>query len=139
MVLWRYSIHEMSPFGSFLGPFSPKYGSILLKFRAEVVSYTLKEFFHQSFKILCLSRKRTYSKFTVLVHVWAQFTPEKCKPLPKAKFFAKTTFLGLWNKASPRSQKNHRIVTKLIKEIHFLRSQLDFVRSFDTIAVRIFS
>ena len=56
----------------FLGTSFPKYGSILLTFWQEVVSYKTKTVFEQSLKILCLSRKAPYSKFTVLVHFWAQ-------------------------------------------------------------------
>ena len=70
--LWQCSIHEMALFGGFLGPFFPKYCSILLTFWQEVVSYKRKTVFEQSLKILCLNRKGTYPKFTVLVHFWAQ-------------------------------------------------------------------
>ena len=56
----------------FLSPFFSKYGSILLTFWQEVVSYKKKTVFEHSLKILCLRRKGTYPKFTVLVHFWAQ-------------------------------------------------------------------
>ena len=69
----------MAPFGRFLGPFSPKYGSSLLKFRPEVVSHNTKTAFEQSFKIKRLSGNGTYPKLTVLVHFWAQCTSGKPK------------------------------------------------------------
>ena len=56
----------------FLGPFFPKYGSILLILWLEVVSYRTKTVSEQSSKIFCWSRKLAYPKFTVLVHFWAQ-------------------------------------------------------------------
>ena len=93
MSSWRYSIHEMAPFRGFLGPFSPKYGSSLLKFRPEVAFHKTKTVSEQSFKIKCLSGNRTYPKLTVLVHFWAQFTPGKPKRLPKNKVFPETTSL----------------------------------------------
>ena len=37
MFSWRWSIYEMAYFGVFLGPNSPKYGAILLKFAPELI------------------------------------------------------------------------------------------------------
>ena len=37
MFSWRWSIYEMAYFGFFLGPNSPKYGAILLKFAPELI------------------------------------------------------------------------------------------------------
>ena len=68
MFSWRCSIHQMALFGGFLGPFSPKYGSNLLKFGPEIVYYKKKTFYKQCFKINCLSTNGAYLKFTVLVH-----------------------------------------------------------------------
>ena len=95
MFLWRCSIHEMAPFvgGGVLSPFSPKYGSSLLKFLPEVVSHKTKTVAEQSFKIKCLSGNRTYPELTVLVDFWAQFTPGKPKILPKNKVFPETASL----------------------------------------------
>ena len=90
MFSWRCSIHEMAPFGGFLGPFSPKYGSSLLKFRPEVVSHKKKTVSEQSFKIKCLCGNRTYPKLMDLVHFWAQFTSGKPKILPKNEVFPET-------------------------------------------------
>ena len=95
MFSWRCSIHEMALFGGFLDPFSPKYGSSLLKFRPEAVSHKKKTVSEQSFKVKCLSGNRTYPKLTVLVHFWAQFTPGKLKILPKTKIFPETASIGL--------------------------------------------
>ena len=83
----------MVPFGGFLGPFSPGYGSSLLKLRPEVASHKTKTVSEQSFKIKFLSKKWTYPKLTVLVHFWAQFTPEKSKILPETKIFPESASL----------------------------------------------
>ena len=89
MFSWRCSIHEMTPFGGFLGPFSPKYGSSLLKFRPEVVSDKVKTVSEQSFKIKCLSRNRTYPKLTVLIIFGPNLPLENPKYCQKTKFFQK--------------------------------------------------
>ena len=107
------------PFGGFLSPFSPKYGTTLLKFEPEVVSHKTKAVFKQHFKIKCLSRNRTYPKLKVLVHFWAQFIPGKPEILPEARIFPETTSLWLLNNTSTRFQINHRILMKLMKKIHF--------------------
>ena len=70
-------------FGGFLGLFSHKCGSSLLKFRLEVVSHKTKGVFEHSFKIKSLNGNGTYPQFTILVHLWAQFTHGKPKILPK--------------------------------------------------------
>ena len=114
-LLWC-SIHETT---LLLCPFSPKYGTSLLKFRPEVVSHKKMTVYKQSFKIKCLSRNWTYPKLKVLVHFWAQFTPGKPKILPKTRIFPKTTSLWLSNNTSTRSQINRWILIKLIKKIHF--------------------
>ena len=126
MFLWRCTIHEMAPFGRFLGLFSPKYGSSLLKFQSGVVSHKKKTVFEQSFKIKCLSRNGTHPKLTVLVHFGAQFTPGKPKILPKNKIFPETTSLLLPTNTSTRSQINHRILIKLIKKNLFGGKKLTF-------------
>ena len=64
----------------------------------------------------CLSTNGTYTKFLVLVHFWAQFTPGKPKILPKTKLFPETTSLGLSDDTSPKSQRNRRILVKIIKK-----------------------
>ena len=106
MLLWRCSIHEMATFGRFLGPFSPKYGLSLLKFRPEVVSHKKHTVSEQSFKIKCLSGNRTYPKLTVLIHFWAQFTPGKPNILPKNKIFPETT----WGKNGIFKVKNMPVI-----------------------------
>ena len=58
-----------------------------------------------------------HRKFTVLFHFGAQFTAGKPKILLKTKVSAKTTFLGISNSISPRSQKNYRILGKLSTKI----------------------
>ena len=107
------------PFGGLLSPFSPKYSTSLLKCRPEVVSHKRKTVSKQSFKIMCLSRNGTYPRLKVLVHLWAQFTPEKPKTLPKTRILPETTSLWLSNNAGTRSKINHRILIKSIKKIYF--------------------
>ena len=128
MFSWQCNIHEMAPFeggsgggggGRVLGLFTPKYGSILLKISPEVVYCKKKIVCEQSFKIKCLSTNGTYPKFTVLVRFWALFTPGKQKILKKTRIFLESTSLGLSNYTSPKSQINHRILTKIIKKIPF--------------------
>ena len=113
--------------GGFLGPFSPKHGSSFLKFRPEVVSHNTKTVSEQYFKIKRLSGNGTYSKLTVLVHFWAQFTPGKPKILAKNKILPETTSLCLLHNTSPRSQITYRILIKLIKKT-FFRPKMDFLR-----------
>ena len=120
MFLWQCSIHEMAPFRGFLGLFSPKYSSVLLKISPEVVYCKKNIMCKKSFKIKRLSANRMYPKFTVLVRFWAQFAPRKQRILLKTKILPETTFLGLSNYTSPKSQINHRILIKIIKKIHFL-------------------
>ena len=71
------------------------------------------------FKNSNLGGNGTYSKFTVLVHLWAKFTPGKPKILPKTKISAKTAFLGLSNNVCPKSQKNQRSLVISIKSPRF--------------------
>ena len=82
-----------APFGGFLGPFAPKYGSGFLKFRPEVVSHNTKAVSEQSCKIKPVIGNRTYSKLTVLVHFGTQFTPGKPKILPKKQNFPRNYIL----------------------------------------------
>ena len=98
MFSWWWSIYEMTTFGWFLGPFSPKHGYNLLKFWPEVVYYEKKSFCKQCFKIMCLRGNDTYPKFMVLDYFWAQFTPGKPKIWPTTKIFSETTSLGLSHK-----------------------------------------
>ena len=108
-----------NPFGGFLSPFSPKYGTSLLEFRpVVVVSHKTKTASKQSFKIKCLSGNGTYPKLKVLVHFWAQFTPGKPKILLKTRIFPETTSLLISNNTSNRSQINHRILIKLTQNIN---------------------
>ena len=102
------------PFLELLGPYSPKYCSILLKF-----SNKTKAVFEKSLKILNFGSNGMHPKFTVLVHFGAQFTTRKPKKLLKTKIYAKTASLGIPNNVSPRSQKNHRILVKLSKKKTF--------------------
>ena len=118
--------HETTLFcgeGGVLSPFYPKYGTILLKFRPEVVSHKTKAVSKKSFKIQGLSGNEMYPKLKVLVHFWAQFIPGKPKILPKASIFPETISLWLLNNTSTRFQINHRILIKLIKKTPHFRDQ----------------
>ena len=79
----------MAPFGGFIGVFSPKYGSSLLKLRPEVVSYKTKTVYEQSFKIKCLSRNGMHPKLTFLVHFGPNLPLENPKYCPKTRFSQK--------------------------------------------------
>ena len=66
--------------------------------------------FQKYFKILNFGSNGTHPKFTVLVHVGAQFTARKPKILLKTRISATTTYrtisLGISNNISLRSEKN---------------------------------
>ena len=109
MVSWQNSSHEMAHFEGVLGPLSPKYDRILLKCWPEVVYHKINSLYEQSFKIMSLRGNGPYPTFTVLVHIWAQFTPGKHKTLPKTKIIPETKSLGLSNNTSPRFHINLRI------------------------------
>ena len=126
IVLWWWSSHSVGAFWGFLDPFSPKYGSNLLKFGPEVVHRKTNKVCEQCFKIRCLSTNGTYPKFSFLDHFWAQFTPGKWWILPKNKFFPETKSLGLSDDTSPKSQINQRILTKLSKKPHFWGAKFTF-------------
>ena len=120
MFSWRCSSYKMGPFWEFLGLFSPKYRSNLLKFGSKVVYHNTKAVCERCFKITCLSGNGTYPKFSVLVHFWAQFTLRKMKILPKIKILPETASLGLSDDTSLKSQINRRILIKFIKNAHCL-------------------
>ena len=108
------------PFLGFLGLYSPKYCSILLKW-SEVVPNKTNTVFQKPFKILNFGSKGTHPRFTVLVDFGAHFPARKPKILLKTRISAKTTYrptsLGISNNVSLRSQKNHIILVKLSKKI----------------------
>ena len=82
MFLWRWSIHEMAHFWAFLGPNSPKYGPILLKFAPQLVFMGSKTVFFENSNFY---RNRTYPKFalfSVFVQLWGCFSPWR---RPKSK------------------------------------------------------
>ena len=111
------------PFWEFLGLHSPKYCSILLEFRPEVVTRKNNTVFEKSFRISNFDSSRTHPEFTVLVYFWTQYTAGKLKIFLKTEI-SKTTSWG--NNVSPRSQKNHRVLVKfyeLFKMCH-LRHRL---------------
>ena len=60
--------------------------------------------------------KRDISKVYSFALFWALFNPGKSKILVKTKLSPKNTSSGLSNRISSKSQKNHRILMKLVKE-----------------------
>ena len=122
MWLWSFVLiqHQWNgPFLGFLGPCSPKYYLILLKFWPEVVFNKTSRVFEKSFKI-----NGKHPKFTVLFRFGTQCTAGKPKILLKTKMFEKTTSLGISNSVSTRSQKKYRILVKLNRKKHFGGSKL---------------
>ena len=69
MFSWRCSIHEMAHFWGFLGPNSPKYDPILLKFLAEVVLKDKKTVLDESLKNRHFYQNREYPKFARFVQL----------------------------------------------------------------------
>ena len=106
-------------FGAFLGPYSPKYCSILLKFWPEIVSNKTNTVFKKSFKILNFSLYGRHPTFTVLFDFGVQFTAGIRKILLKTKITAKSASLRISNNLIPKSRKNHRILLKLNKKTFF--------------------
>ena len=102
LLFWS-SINEMAPFWDCLGPLP----QILLGLP------DMKTVFKKSFKILNFGSNGMQLKFTVLIHIGAQYTDGKPKILVKTKISAKTTFSEIINNVTPRSQKNHIILVKL--------------------------
>ena len=119
MFLWGCSIHEMAPFGRFLGPFSPKYWLDSPKILTRASLSLEKDSLWTIFRIISLSGKGTYPKFTVLVYFWAEFNPRKSRILPKTKMSPKYASSGLSNSISARSYKKPRILIQLIKKNFF--------------------
>ena len=123
MFSWQCSIHEMAPFfggGGVLGPFSPKCGSSLLKFRPAVVSHKTKTVSEHSFKIKCLSGNRTYPKFTNykfdpflgLIYPW------KTQNIAKKQSFSRNCiFMTIIAESFEKK--------KIFKNNHYSRSLLD--------------
>ena len=60
MFSWQWSIHEMAHFLAFLGPNSPKYAPILLKFGPQLVIMESKTMLQEFFKNSNSYRNRTY-------------------------------------------------------------------------------
>ena len=100
----------MIPFWNCLGPL-PKYCLILLKLPGIVSSKTTV--FQKPFRLLNFGSNGMQLKFTVSVHISAQYTNVKPKILVKVKIYAKAASLGIINNVTPRSQKNNRVRVKL--------------------------
>ena len=102
MFSWRCSIHEMAHFGGFLGPNSPKYGQILLKFLPEWVLKDTKTVFGKPLKNVNFYQNREYPKFGGFVQLWGQFTPWRWpKSLKIKKFKTKIQPSGYPNPSTP--------------------------------------
>ena len=72
--MYGLSIHEMALYWGFLGPYSPKYGRIMLNFSPEVFSNNRKTVFSEFFKSYYFSWNVMYPKFTFLVQIGAYVT-----------------------------------------------------------------
>ena len=94
--LYWFSIHEMSHFCDFLGPY------ILLRLWPEAICNKKNTVSEKYFKILNFGSSEMQLKFTVLFHIGAQLTAGKPKILLKTKISAKTASLGIINDVSPR-------------------------------------
>ena len=108
MFLWRWSIHEMAHFWAFLGPNSPKYGQILLKFAPQLVFMGSKTVFFENSNFY---RNRTYPKFalfSVFVQLWGCFSPWRRPKSKKLNVLEKTKCFGGPNYAIGLS-KNRKI------------------------------
>ena len=109
---------NVASFGEFLGPFSPIFDPILLKFWPEVISDKAKQRqFMTNLPKFCLIISGTYPKFTVLVYFfgWTKFYPLKTQILLKVKTFQKTTSSGISNDTSPMPQNFFQIMFFVIK------------------------
>ena len=116
--VYRFSIHEMTPFWVFLGSYSPKYCSILLEFWPEVVSNKT----NTAWKILqnfAFWLKWDTPKVYGLGPFWGLIYCQKTKNIAKNKICTKTKSLGIWHNVIPTSQKNHRMLKKLSQKTTF--------------------
>ena len=70
-----------------LGPHSPKYGRIILKFSPEVFYNNTKRVLKQPFKSYHFGSNGTYPNFTTLVHFLCPIYPSKNKNIAKKQNF----------------------------------------------------
>ena len=71
-----FSIHKIALFlGYFLGPYSPKYGPILLRFSPEELFKQRKKVFPESLQNLSFNRNKTGPKFALSVQLWPPISP----------------------------------------------------------------
>ena len=93
--LYQFSIHEMALFGDILGPNSPKYCQILLKFSPQVVFKEQK----YCFKNLWKTQIFTEMGDTQSLHFWSNFDPffppEDGQNKKKMNFGVKSSAIGL--------------------------------------------
>ena len=116
-----FSIHEMASFlGFFLGPYFPKYCSILLTFWPEIASNKTNSVFEKSFKILNFSLNRRYPNFTVYFHFGAQFTTGKPKILLKNQTFCKNYILRIIKQRKSQVQEKSQNSCKIKRKKNYL-------------------
>ena len=120
---------KWSPLGDFWALSPPNLAWVYRNFNQRYVFHNTKTVFEQSFKIKCLSGNGTYPKLTVFVHLWALFIPRKSKILPKTKIDQEIKSLYLSNNTNRRSQINHRILIKLIKNTFWAKNWLFKVKN----------
>ena len=75
--LYQFSVHDMPLFGEVVGPNSPKYCQILLKFSPQVVFEETKTVVQEFLKNSNFYRNGRYSEFTLFGPTLASFSPLK--------------------------------------------------------------
>ena len=103
--LYWFNILEMAPFWNFLGPCSPKYCLVLLKFWPEVV-YNKKNSVWKILQNLEFWLKCSAIKVNYFGPYWGPIYYWKTKNIVKNQNFCN-------NCVTSRSHKNHRILAKL--------------------------
>ena len=120
MFSWQCSIQEMAHFLAFLGPNSPKYGLIFLKFAPQLVlmgSKTLFEFFFENENFY---RNRTYPKFAGFFQFLSNFEPvflhEGARNQKKKKCFQAVFRTKLRHRAIQKSQNQGPILSQFFRK-----------------------
>ena len=92
-VSWRWSIHQIAPFGKFVGPFSSRYSSILVNiFPRDSLSY-VKQITSAIFQKFVFKQKRDVLKVYSFGPYLEQIYPWKVQNIAKRQFFGKNHIL----------------------------------------------
>lgn len=106
---------KKNPFGCFWAVSLPNIVQSSYNFRQNL-SPIRQTLLKMSFKIFRFGSNGSHPKFTVWVQFRAQFTAGKPKVLLKTKISTKITSLEISNDVSSRSQKNKKMLKKLIQK-----------------------